>query len=633
MRRVWLVLLVVTLLAGTVHAQGGDPSGYRLRVPSAEEFLLAVPVVAERTAVEDHERLVRSLLAEMIARYGFAEHDERNVIFAQDFAAQSAAYQVLGMYSFPRNQTNFPLYWNLARLERWLVENPTDLDAVEVLNLSDDMGVTVQPVDFTGDGVFEYLLDVRSGDLRLFYLALPDANSPGGYWVNQTPLPFTSLDPAIQDGPHTGTVSTLMLEDINDDGRDEWVVSLEDYHNYDGSQCRHYYLVAWEDDRERLWDMGRGYLESCESAFSQASWNFNWPEVSVHKNYIDSWDCHAGTSSFFVTWDGTEWSYEFGEGWGDASFECRQSAAEHQMRNGSFAEAAVVYEAALAEFDQGSERLAFARARLALAYALNGDLDAAADILAEPPASRGQMGDLFRAMAAAFGPDRRFYPMCLAAYDYFAVANAAADPETYPYSVPVGWVSARGNQWEPEAGLLPDPATAGCDPVLAVDALLDLHEFPLGEPLAEQFAALHIPVTAVEETDEGGQLWIEGQAVPLGFRSQDANYNIWRRDPSSSQQESAAPDWAFVLRRMNYLLEEENFDGALTLTTDAIAQAEAAQVSAYEMQLYRYWRAVALEYNGEIDEALAAYVTIYEAAPDSAWGLLAGLHLEPTVEN
>jgi hypothetical protein len=30
------------------------------------------------------------------------------------------------------------------------------------------------------------------------------------------------------------------------------------------------------------------------------------------------------------------------------------------------------------------------------------------------------------------------------------------------------------------------------------------------------------------------------------------------------------------------------------------------------------------------DEALAEYVTIYDAAPESAWGMLAALHFEMT---
>jgi hypothetical protein len=50
---------------------------------------------------------------------------------------------------------------------------------------------------------------------------------------------------------------------------------------------------------------------------------------------------------------------------------------------------------------------------------------------------------------------------------------------------------------------------------------------------------------------------------------------------------------------------------------------------AYNNQLGdHYLRALALEALGRDDEALAEYVTIYEAAPESAWGMLARLHLK-----
>ncbi|MBZ0310371.1 MAG: hypothetical protein K8I82_30195 [Anaerolineae bacterium] len=42
----------------------------------------------------------------------------------------------------------------------------------------------------------------------------------------------------------------------------------------------------------------------------------------------------------------------------------------------------------------------------------------------------------------------------------------------------------------------------------------------------------------------------------------------------------------------------------------------------------QYWKALILQAANRPDEALAEYVTIYEAAPESAWGMLAALHIE-----
>ena len=45
---------------------------------------------------------------------------------------------------------------------------------------------------------------------------------------------------------------------------------------------------------------------------------------------------------------------------------------------------------------------------------------------------------------------------------------------------------------------------------------------------------------------------------------------------------------------------------------------------------WRYLAALTFEALDRTDEALAEYIAIYEAAPDSAWGTLAALHFEVT---
>ncbi len=47
-----------------------------------------------------------------------------------------------------------------------------------------------------------------------------------------------------------------------------------------------------------------------------------------------------------------------------------------------------------------------------------------------------------------------------------------------------------------------------------------------------------------------------------------------------------------------------------------------------EISELHYYRALTLEALNRPDEALAEYIAIYEGAPESAWGKLAGLHLE-----
>lgn len=69
-----------------------------------------------------------------------------------------------------------------------------------------------------------------------------------------------------------------------------------------------------------------------------------------------------------------------------------------------------------------------------------------------------------------------------------------------------------------------------------------------------------------------------------------------------------------------------NFASVLTVIDDALRQRHP-DAHPVIVEGLRYYRALTLEALNRPDEALAEYVAIYGAAPDSAWGLLAALHL------
>jgi hypothetical protein len=77
------------------------------------------------------------------------------------------------------------------------------------------------------------------------------------------------------------------------------------------------------------------------------------------------------------------------------------------------------------------------------------------------------------------------------------------------------------------------------------------------------------------------------------------------------------------------MLEQKDYEAVLKildfeLTDDILLAIEQTGLS--------YMRGLALEALNRPDEALAEYVAIYEAAPESAWGMLARLHLERAEE-
>ncbi|MEO8613320.1 MAG: hypothetical protein ABI690_35845, partial [Chloroflexota bacterium] len=75
-------------------------------------------------------------------------------------------------------------------------------------------------------------------------------------------------------------------------------------------------------------------------------------------------------------------------------------------------------------------------------------------------------------------------------------------------------------------------------------------------------------------------------------------------------------------------IAEQRFDKAFTVVDEQLKHQVPDLLPLFANGLH-YYRALALEALGQDDEALKEYVTIYEAAPESAWGRLARLHLEP----
>ena len=81
------------------------------------------------------------------------------------------------------------------------------------------------------------------------------------------------------------------------------------------------------------------------------------------------------------------------------------------------------------------------------------------------------------------------------------------------------------------------------------------------------------------------------------------------------------------LQRLRNVINNGSYAEAL-LSLDNLAENIDPSVDIISINGIRYYRALAYEYSNRPDEALAEYITIYESAPESAWGMLARLHLD-----
>lgn len=245
---------------------------------------------------------------------------------------------------------------------------------------------------------------------------------------------------------------------------------------------------------------------------------------------------------------------------------CQVSAAAEAIEQRRYEAAADLYKDAATQV-QGEMKV-YLQARAALALMLAGKTEQTLIILNNTPTS-GQMGELIMDLNSAY-PDPA--AMCQVAFDFFDARNPhgeeALDHQAldYPWTPPNFYF---GTPYFPRDFPYPSPARAGCDPTIFVN---------------------HAKSNQPKNYD--ARYYAAWDAI-FGFGGL-ANERKWSQ----------------TLEHIDYLLEQ----------TD-----DHPELNVLDLQ---YRRALVLEQLGREDEAAEAYAAIYEAAPESALGMLAALHFE-----
>ena len=227
------------------------------------------------------------------------------------------------------------------------------------------------------------------------------------------------------------------------------------------------------------------------------------------------------------------------------------------------------YTSAIEYYEQALIRSAgqirqYAVARLALSYALDDQIDQAQSNLNSID-PEGQMGDLLIALQAVSTEPTL---MCRTAYTFFAEINSIGGQE-YPYEIAYTF----GGESSGVTGhfpAYPRPFQAGCN-------YLQFREF----------APLPMPTQA----------------------NQTAYLNS---------------TWYFVRNDSFGFLRSGQYDEMLTIINNFLITETDNPNYADSL---RYLRALTLEALDRPDEALAQYLALVESAPESAWGMLAALHI------
>ena len=244
---------------------------------------------------------------------------------------------------------------------------------------------------------------------------------------------------------------------------------------------------------------------------------------------------------------------------------CDLREASEAFEQRDYARAVDIYQSALPNFEGQMEQ--YLMARLALSHALKGQSDEAQSTL-ETAQPTGQMGALLTRLEAT---DIQVEAMCREAYDFFAEINLSQENQ---YANPYEWTPTNfyfGREFlDPRYYPLPDPAQAGCD----------------------------------------YRNIFESEPTPIPTPDEEVTVDVWSLVANQVYHHLRRGDYEQVLSQIEtvFTLPPENYQD-------------------YELPL-RYWRALTLELSGRSDEALAEYIAIIDTAPDSAWGMLAALHVE-----
>lgn len=255
--QVWALIMVLTLAGVRLAAQEATPAvEYRLRVPTAEEYISAISAIWEN-------RDEFSFSTEQIdfdARLGrlFIDEFRQQYFDAADAATLSDAYEQLnrGFY-LPFNYVPFldVVSWNMVIVRRQLAANPTEFPDNGVL-IFDRYYIDIERHDFDSDGDYEWLMYVRREDQTShftdYWIAKRNPNSESGYDFTKVPVPFTDTNfwPAQENSEWAG-LRTPDFRDVNADGIVEWITStstVEPSSNAQG-EWHTFYVLGWRNNQ------------------------------------------------------------------------------------------------------------------------------------------------------------------------------------------------------------------------------------------------------------------------------------------------------------------------------------------------------------------------------------------------
>lgn len=146
------------------------------------------------------------------------------------------------------------------------------------------------------------------------------------------------------------------------------------------------------------------------------------------------------------------------------------------------------------------------------------------------------------------------------------------------------------------------------------------------------FEALFPGGEASSQIDGGELIWVEDNtSSPIRYNWDTTNrtYMEFNTHVEPTLVPTSIPTPEPQYRYVDEALDAGDYSAALTMLDETAARnQDYYRENPDALYAYQYQRAFILEALNRSDEALAEYLAIYEAAPESAWGMLVSLHFE-----
>ncbi len=553
-----LVVMLAIFAFVRIGVQAQETYAYRLREPTAKEYLAAVPTIMKignETYRSEYSHfnfpLFDAMTAEIYSKYPQFRNEDVDLLYGAYLS-----FRENNDYWYDRDS------WVHAILLAWINQYGIDLSETHQLNFL-GFEITIISRDYNNDGYDEWLLRVQSPDFTQDIIL---AGSVENYTVVDSPLPWFGCCFMYWD-EHSGFSQELIFSDINNDSIPEWVIALG---GVGGGQEDHgwLYILQWQDNK--LIDLAPQYESYAdhdkELDYSSPAGGGGSPlfpfgvdvrienvdddpslEILINQQHTDNWGCNGQETRVFK-WDEhvhlyqlehQEWQYEDSAG-------CSLRQAQAAMWQHDYVAAISFFERSLEQFSEqdfadissyeaeSNRRFAaYASVRLALAYSLTGHPEYATRILnsIQPPSDDMFMGNLITRAQEAY-QEQNSFDLCLAMYDvtsteyhrYFDSYNAwlgliVNDPVS---GIGAGYPSA-------------DPELAGCEINQLIDEILQSQPFNISSSPIEILNASGATIDKSFHADLNSDgiddwlIWFSAKWIPpMFFLSGQTNYHISR---------------------------------------------------------------------------------------------------------